>query len=231
MAIAFNGTNPNYLSTTTAPPSSTLSFSCFVSANSIGAAGHKNNIIAITNTANSDGTQSHNLYLYEDSATTTHLTYSNPNGTIITNFPNGQMPLTDGSWFFVAFAVNGTNNTVYWKYAGGPGFYTATNTAADTAFTPAYVAIGSDAVGGQAMNGSICGVRIWNGVLTAADFEIESQCVQPFRTTDLWADWRMDSDLDLRDRVRGNLLTAANTGNISQASGPPVPEYRIIGVL
>lgn len=230
MAILFDGVQPDYLSTTVAPPSSTLSASAFVNCPGL-AIGHKNTILTITDTAGSSGTQAHQIYLYEDSATAGHLTYENPNGTIITNFPGSQMPLDNTTWFFVAFAVAGTNNTVYWKYVGGPGFYTATNTAPDVAFTPAYVAIGTSSAGGQQMNGSVCGVRIWNGVLTAADFEIESQCVAPYRTADLFADWRLDSDLDLRDRVRSNLLTVANTGNIIQGSGPPIPENRITGVI
>lgn len=226
MAIAFAGVNPNYLSTTTAPPSSTLSFSCFVMVNEQ-AIGHKNNVIAITDTVNDDGGQSHSLYIYEDTTTTCHFVYSNPNGNIIANFPNGSMPLADGSWFFVAFAVNGTNTTVYWKYAGGPGFNTVSASGTDVAFTPAYIAIGTDATGQQEMNGSICGVRIWRGVLTAADFEMESQCIAPYRTADLWADWRMDSNIDLRDRVMSNLLTASGATNLSQGSGPPIPEYRV----
>src|SRR5277367_3210042 len=122
MSILFNGTNPDYLSSTTAPPSSTLSFSCFCyfTGNAIG---HKNNIIAITDTANSAGGQSHSLYLYEDTATAGHFVYSNPNGTIIANFSASTVPFNQ--WVFVSFAVNNTDSTVYWSYVGGQGFYSA----------------------------------------------------------------------------------------------------------
>lgn len=231
MAILFAGVNPNYLSTTIAPPSSTLSFSCFVSADSTGAVGHKNNIIAITNAVGADGTQSHNLYIYEDSITSCHFTYSNPNGTPIVNFPNGSAPLGSNTWFFVAFAVNGTNTTVYWKFVGGQGFNILSTVGGDTAFTPVYLAIGTDAAGGQEMNGSICGLRIWRGVLTAAEFGLESSCIEPFRTSDLWADWRMESNLDLRDRINSNLLTVTGPTNLQQGSGPPIPEHRVRGVI
>jgi Concanavalin A-like lectin/glucanases superfamily len=226
MSINFNGTNPDYLSTTTSPPSSTLSYCAFCYFPGT-AGGHKNNVIAITNTNGTDGTQAHNIYLFEDSTTAGHFTYSNPNGTIIANFAASQILF--GQWVFVALSMNGTAVTVYWKNLGGPGFQTSTGTG--VAFTPAYVAIGSDAAGTQQMNGFVAGTRIWNGVLTAADFEIESQCVEPFRTPDLWADWRMDSDLDLRDRIRGNLLTAAGPTNITQGPQPPIAQYRIPGVV
>jgi hypothetical protein len=233
MALVINGTVGTYLSTTTLPPSSIISFSAFVNIQNA-AVGRKHVIFTLTNAVGADGTQSRTMYMYQDSATFGHITYENPFGTVTSNFPNATIPIANNTWVFVAYSatLTGNNNTVYWKYAGGPGFTTATNGVADTAFTPAWLAIGSDSTGsGSVVQGSIASVRVWNGSLTAADFELESQCLEPYRTADLWADWRFDSDLDLTDHVRSNTLTATNAGNISQGSNPPIPERHILGVV
>jgi hypothetical protein len=145
-------------------------------------------------------------------------------GTLLISSPVG---LPGAQWYFVAVTYVGASTSLYWKQLGGGTCNVLSASTSSFSFTPAAFVVAQD-LAAESLVGQMDGLRFWTGVgLTQAELETESEAIEPARTADIWADWRFESDLDLRDRARSNVL-AVTTSAADQVpdTGAPIADYR-----
>lgn len=111
------------------------------------------------------------------------------------NDPTGFLPLTTGTWYYVAVTADGFDYTLYSAELG-----TSTLTVEDT-WTSAvdepdwtHVGFGTFPQFGIQGEGSIAFYRAWSGVtLTQGQLEAEMASTTPVVTSGLWHDFRFES--------------------------------------
>jgi hypothetical protein len=191
-----------------------------------------------------------------DSASNTlgqQLVYDTTSSTIAFQNKSSTIVLTTikpilNQWYFLSLQLAFVNLTfrlitMYIKPVGASvcRVFSTTDTWDSEIFTPAFISIGNQHVfvGSTTSTapfvGSICGVKQWNSftgpstynMMTQEEIERESEQIEPVRTSDLFYNWALSRNTDIRDATaRALLLVAPNPGNISQTVGPPIPEYR-----
>ena len=101
-------------------------------------------------------------------------------------------PLTVGTWYFMAVALNGATGTIYWRALGAGSWSTAALSGSDASITANALRIGESGVGGEWLNGAVENVKLWLGAaLSQAELDAEYALpshVFPARTANL-AGW------------------------------------------
>jgi hypothetical protein len=160
---------------------------------------------------------------------------------------------TLGQWYFIAYTLSasGTGSsatttwTIYIKPVGAATCRVFSFTGTGTTYPaqqPDFLGLGNVAswsgstTSTEPWEGSICGVKYWNGVsLTQEEIERESEQIAPVRRSDLFWYFPLTHPLDLYPQqfVEGGQTpwVAFTPANLSQGSGPPIPEYKDAGFI
>uniref|UniRef100_UPI003F4924A2 LamG-like jellyroll fold domain-containing protein n=1 Tax=Nonomuraea sp. CA-251285 TaxID=3240002 RepID=UPI003F4924A2 len=154
------------------------------------------------------------------------------NGTTVEPFyHNGPLTgtkaaLTVGTWYYLAYNVNGNNGN--WRYrADGGGTVTATSfTGASGTFTASRLRLGESTWGGEWLNGCIAAVKIWTGNLSAAEMDAEAATYTPIKTAGLVAWYPFHNGPDTTD-YSGNGHTLVGGSGTSQEAGPNDPVFAL----
>ena len=135
---------------------------------------------------------------------------------------NADLPL--GSWRFAALTYGGAASRLNWWYAE----LTDTSMTAggvlpsDTTLVGVdYVRLMESVYGGEFIIGRITGVKLWDVVLTEAQLDLERTQLDPVKTTDLVASWRLASPTDTTD-YSGNGNTLSSMSGASTETGPGI---------
>ena len=140
--------------------------------------------------------------------------------------------VTASSWYFVAATFFGApgavTGTLYFKRLGAP-CCTVVAAAATSGLqvTPGEMDFGSGLAAGSFTNlsGTIAAARVWNGQLTQAEIEAESQSLDPVRQADLFESWPFVNDVDYVGRVK-SIPMGVNGLATSQTPFSPPPIAR-----
>lgn len=135
-----------------------------------------------------------------------------------TNDFDGGTTLSTSTWYHGAWTREGGSHDLFLNGISDRA------TAADTQAVATGLIIGDwDAVGGNAYQGRLAAVKIWNARLTRAEILAEKAQYVPVRLRNLMAFYPMrtiaEDQIDLRF---GKLLTVAGSGQ-ADADGPPIP--------
>lgn len=130
---------------------------------------------------------------------------------------------TVGTWYYIAFAVNGANMTCWMRAATASTWttFTASNFSANTAFTQLYIGAHPQGPTSFFLNGCVASVKIWHGVtLTLPDIENEAWQYVPRRTANLTA-WYPLLRAETVD-YSGNGRTLSGGSGATTEDGPPI---------
>ena len=138
-----------------------------------------------------------------------------------------QGTIVPGTWYFLAVTVTGTTAQIYYCAVGAASL-TLALTQTITSFTPAQICVGSDgqnSSGSDYFDGSVAGLKVWTSVLTSAQLFAETVQIDPVDTTNLFDNWRFNTDTDLTGRTAGTVMTALySSASLSTQVGPPIPD-------
>lgn len=138
---------------------------------------------------------------------------------------NGPTVVTN-KWYFVAGSLNGNDGRLYAKVLGGPCLSVYRSTGTWTQYAVQSVSFGAEANNLSNFGGTICSGRVWTGVLSQAELELESQSLSPVRTQGLWDWWMMENVNDVRGRTgRDTLMTVNSPGTMGFMGDPPIAPY------
>jgi hypothetical protein len=127
-------------------------------------------------------------------------------------------PTVTASWYFVAFAMSGTNGTLWWGDASAAALSTASSGAMNTT-TPTTFRVGESPVGGEDLVGRVADLKVWDGVaLSDAEVEAERWSRRPQRTDSLFGWWPFE--VDAVD-YSGQGATLSGGVNVLWLDGPP----------
>lgn len=133
--------------------------------------------------------------------------------------------LTVGAWYWAGMSVSaGGALTAYLKPEGG-SITKFTGTCAPLSSPPEQITIGSTNYDStEWLNGRMACWRMWNRVLTDAQFSRESRSVRPFDLTDIAGAWDLADLTDLTTDVsgQGNTLTLSGFESHSVVDGPTI---------
>ena len=142
--------------------------------------------------------------------------------------------LTTNSWYFVACTISGypgaLTATMYFKRVGMACCTVLSTTgSAFLVVPPSEMDFGSTGLASTLnLAGTIAAARVWNGQLTQAEIEAESQVLEPVRKADLFEFWPFDSDVDYVGRIKS--IPMGVNGNASSQtphSPPPIARRRL----
>ncbi len=122
----------------------------------------------------------------------------------------------DGSWKHLVYSFSGSVCKIY---LNGALYLTASATqAADPAISFTLLTTNF----GSWFAGAICGVAVWERVLTALEVADDVAHITPATLTNLWAWWLLDGVDDVNDRS-GNGRHLTKVGSPVAVAGPGVP--------
>lgn len=133
--------------------------------------------------------------------------------------------LTLGAWYWVGISVAAAGVlTAYIKPMGGV-ISKFSGTCAPLTSPPEQITLGSTNYDStEWMNGRMARWRMWNRVLTDAQFARESRTVRPFDSTDIAGAWDLSDLATLTTDVsgQGNTLNLSGFQSHSVVSGPTI---------
>jgi hypothetical protein len=141
-----------------------------------------------------------------------------------------------GKWYYVqvtvAIPIDVTVGTIFVTDPDTGTTQSASGTI-DTSLTPTGLTIGGRSAedASEWSNCNLGRLRLWSSVLTQTERDTERQALDAVRTSNLWADYRLDGANQLND-TSGNArhLTTGATAT-SDASGPPISSRNMGGFL
>ena len=127
--------------------------------------------------------------------------------------------LTNDVWYFVACTVNGTTGNLYRGTETGAVTNGSGTITAQDASPSSLILCRSQ---GGTVNFDLARVRLWDAVLSAAEIEAERASVNPVRTSNLTASWKLDSTANklLDSSGNGRDLSAPGAGPWEAVAGP-----------
>jgi hypothetical protein len=149
------------------------------------------------------------------------------NGTTFNLYAGGDnagSALTVGTWYHLAYTHAGTGAGNLLGYVNGVLDITAAGMSNATLGTASRLWFLNDA-DAEPLNGCVAAIKVYNGVLTAAEIAVEMRSFRPVRTAGLilWAPCvdrvKADNLIDLSQTVN---LTETGTA-IAVEDGPPIP--------
>jgi hypothetical protein len=166
--------------------------------------------------------------------TANKLGYNSGNSIVQTVSPT----LAQSTWYFVAVSILNASTTgvvCYIKPVGAPVCTRTvpTNDQSESgACTGVYVGVFNNAsvantlpTGGEALVGSMAGIRVWTTILTQAEIEKESQQIEPFHLPGLWCSLPLTTGASWTDDTASGLqqfapYSTGGTVTLTTASGP-----------
>ncbi|MFI9817589.1 LamG-like jellyroll fold domain-containing protein [Saccharothrix variisporea] len=206
MAVRFDADGENYTSTSS-PPSGSYTVVCWFQVST-----DRNTFSTVWS---SDSSSSNYHYIQTDSDGTSVKAFHS-DGSVITG-PN----VTVGTWYRLAFVVNGTAATMYWGTATG-----ALSSASDATWpafspTPTTFRIGASVFTGEWLNGRVAALKHWSAALSQAEVEKEFSQYLPDRTSGLvrFHPFVANETAD----YSGNARTLSGGTGSTREDGPPIP--------
>jgi Concanavalin A-like lectin/glucanases superfamily len=232
MAIAFSGANGGYLNATGFnfySGNQGLTIACFFQTTTLSPADGDSTLISLESSGSWDSTNYPNIYFNASGNNPSASMFTVSSGfATITQLPNSIIAAK--VWYFTALTVNVAITpyvvSLYCAQVGSPSLYSSSVTVGGAPYNATasnQIRIG-DSGFGDALQGSLAGVKVWTRVLTPAELLSESRQLAPV-VAGLWDYWPLTSNLDLSGRYQGLLFTPNAAGDLSLGSDPPIPAY------
>jgi hypothetical protein len=130
--------------------------------------------------------------------------------------------LANDIWFDWAYVANGIGgHTVYYKPQHATS-WTSQSGGGVQEFTPDQFYVGNNDTLSQPFNGRITDVRVWSAALTGTELLTEAASATAVRTSNLWADYRVDTEENLLVDSSGNGRTATSSGTLTFEAEPSI---------
>lgn len=128
--------------------------------------------------------------------------------------------MTVGDWYVIGFSNSGTTLTGYFAPLFSP--FTS-GSISSSSLTIGNLRIGQSPWAGEYLDGCVCGVKIWQDVLTTRELENERTQYLPQKTKNLYAFYSLLNAPYANMDESGNAHTTTVFGTLDTEPGPPIP--------